>query len=314
LREAIATLYGKSYHTQLDAETQVTITAGATEALYSAIAAFTTYGDEVIVFDPSYDSYDPAIRLNGGIPVHLKLSFPGFSIDWDLVDKSITPKTRMIIINTPHNPSGSVLSADDLDTLEKLVFKYNLIVLSDEVYERLIFDKLEHQSMLKRPDLASRSIAVYSFGKTFHATGWKVGYVIAHPQLTAEIRKVHQFNVFSVNTPMQWALSEYMSDPLHYTTISDFYQKKRDLFLRLIQGSSFETLPTHGSYFQLLSFKNSSQKSDVSMAEELTRTFKVASIPISAFYKDRTDNHILRFCFAKKDETLEQAAVILRKI
>jgi methionine aminotransferase len=207
-----------------------------------------------------------------------------------------------------------VLLASDLEMLEKLVLKHRLIVLSDEVYERLIFDNVKHQSVLSRPALASQSIAVFSFGKTFHATGWKCGYVIAPQPLTAEIRKVHQFNVFSVNTPTQWALADYMKDPAHYLNLSHFYQKKRDLFLQLLKGSSFEPLPSGGSYFQLLSYRSLNDKPDIEMAEELTRKSKVASIPISVFYKDKTDHRILRFCFAKKDETLEQAAEILRKI
>jgi methionine aminotransferase len=314
LREIIAQVASNSYGTTIDPESSVTITAGATEALYSSIAAFVSPGDEVIIFDPSYDSYDPAIRLNGGIPVRLNLKFPDFSIDWDEAESKITAKTRMIIVNTPHNPSGSVLSEQDLKSLETLALKHNLIVLSDEVYERLIFDKQKHHSVLSFPGLASHSIAVFSFGKTFHATGWKCGYIIAPPALTHEVRKVHQFNVFSVNTPMQWALCEYMKDSALYINLGTFYQKKRDLFLQLMKGSSFKPLPSRGSYFQLLSYRIISDKPDTVMAKEMTRKNKVASIPISVFYKDKTDNRILRFCFAKKDETLERAAEILRKI
>jgi methionine aminotransferase len=220
----------------------------------------------------------------------------------------------MIMINTPHNPCGSVLDEHDLQELEKIVFEHNLLVLSDEVYERLIFDGLTHQSVLRYPALASRSLAVFSFGKTFHATGWKAGYVVAPEYLTNEVRKTHQFIVFSVNTPVQLALAEYMRTREHYQSLAKFYQQKRDFFLKQIEGSSFEPLPCRGSYFQVVSYKNISDKSDVAMAEELTKNFKVAAIPVSVFYHDKTDNQLLRFCFAKKEETLAKAGEILRKI
>jgi methionine aminotransferase len=314
LREVISTVIERTYNRKTNSETEVTITAGATEAIYSSIAAFISSGDEVIIFDPSYDSYDPAIRLNGGVPVRINLNFPDFSIDWDLVQKKISAKTKMILINSPHNPSGALLSEDDLRQLERIALRHNLIVLSDEVYERLIYDNHKHHSVLGFPGLAANSICAFSFGKTFHATGWKCGYIVAPDHLTREIKKVHQFNVFSVNTPMQWALSEYMKDALHYKNLGSFYQKKRDFFLQQIKGSSFEPLPSKGSYFQLLSYRNIKDKPDVAMAEDLTRNSKIASIPVSVFYKDRTDNHILRFCFAKQDETLEKAGEILRKL
>jgi methionine aminotransferase len=314
LKQVIANVLRKTYSLNLDAENSITITAGATEALYAAIAAFVTQGDEVIVFDPAYDSYDPAIRLNGGIPVHINLRFPEFSIDWEQVEKTISSKTRMIVVNTPQNPSGAVLSAEDLRELERIVLKHNLIVLSDEVYERLIYDNNTHHSVLSSPGLASRSIAVFSFGKTFHATGWKCGYTVSPEHLNNEIRKIHQFMVFSVNTPVQWALSEYMGDENNYIHLGSFYQRKRDFFLHQLKGSSFEPLPSRGSYFQLLSYRNISDKHDIAMAEELTKKFKVASIPVSVFYKDATDNRILRFCFAKREDTLEKAGEILRKL
>jgi methionine aminotransferase len=314
LKQVIASVIKKTYSLDLDPENSITITAGATEALYAAIAAFVTQGDEVIVFDPAYDSYDPAIRLNGGIPVHINLKFPEFSIDWEQVEKTISSKTRMIVVNTPQNPSGAVLSAEDLRQLERLVLKHNLIVLSDEVYERLIYDNNTHHSVLSSPGLASRSIAVFSFGKTFHATGWKCGYTVSPEHLNSEIRKIHQFMVFSVNTPVQWALSVYMGDENNYIHLGSFYQRKRDFFLQQLKGSSFEPLPSRGSYFQLLSYRNISDKQDVAMAEELTKKFKVASIPVSVFYKDATDNRILRLCFAKREETLEKAGEILRKL
>ena len=314
LREVISNVIKKSYQHPVDVENEITITSGATEGIFAAISAFIHTGDEVILFDPSYDSYDPAIRLNGGIPVPINLHFPGFTIDWSQVEGKITSRTKMIMINTPHNPSGSILKKDDLVELEKLALKHNLIVLSDEVYDRLTFDNEVHHSVLTLPGLASQSLAVFSFGKTFHATGWKVGYVVAPDYLTRELRKTHQFIVFSVNTAVQMALAEYMKTPAHYLDLAAFYQHKRDFFLDQIRGSTFEPLPCFGSYFQLLSYQNISRKPDVGMAEELTRKFKVASIPVSVFYKDGTDNRLLRFCFAKKDETLAEAAEILRKL
>ncbi|MBA4053791.1 MAG: aminotransferase [Marivirga sp.] len=314
LRNAIAKVIRETYGRTVDPETEITITAGATESTYSVIAALISPGDEVIVFDPAYDSYNPAVRLNGGIPVHINLIGDDFSVDWDVVRSKITSKTKMIIINTPQNPSGAILRHKDLEELEKIVLEFKLLVLSDEVYERLIFDNNQHQSVLRYPKLAEQSLAVFSFGKTFHATGWKVGYVVAPDYLTREVRKAHQFVTFSVNTPVQLALAEYLGDPNHYLSLGDFYQKKRDFFLEHIKGSSFEPLTSHGSYFQLLSYKNISSKPDVEMAEELTRKFKVASIPVSVFYQDKTDNRLLRFCFAKKEETLIKACAILRSI
>lgn len=314
LRKVIAEVLTKTYHRSVNPETEITVTAGGTEALFSVIASLVHAGDEVIVFDPAYDSYNPAIRLNGGVPVHINLKYPGFSIDWGEVKSKITWRTRMIMVNTPHNPSGAVLSEADLITLQELAVKHDLIVLSDEVYERIIFDGIKHQSVLHYPALADRSVAVFSFGKTFHATGWKVGYVIAPENLTTEIRKAHQFITFSVNTPVQLALAEYMTVPDHYLNLGSFYQQKRDYFLNGIKGSSFEPMECHGSYFQSLSYKGISGLADMNMAEELTKKYKVASVPVSAFYQDKTDNKLLRFCFAKQEKTLDQAIEILRKL
>jgi methionine aminotransferase len=314
LRQVIAEVIQQTHKRNVNPDTDITITAGATEGLFAAIAAFISTGDEVILFDPSYDSYAPAIRLNGGVPVHLNLQAPAFSIDWDSVRAAITPRTKMILINTPHNPSGAVLQEEDLKTLERIVLDNDLLVLSDEVYERLIFDGQQHQSVLRFPALADRSLAVFSFGKTFHATGWKTGYVVAPENLSKEVRKTHQFITFSVNTPVQLALAEYMRTPGHYESLGKFYQQKRDFFLAQIKGSSFEPLQSSGSYFQVLSYKNISKQGDMAMAEELTKKFKVAAIPVSVFYQDKTDNHLLRFCFAKKEETLAKACEILRKI
>jgi methionine transaminase len=314
LRNTIARVISETYGRIVDPETDITITAGATESTYSVIAALIFPGDEVIVFDPAYDSYNPAVRLNGGIPIHINLNGNDFSIDWTLVRSKISARTKMIIINTPHNPSGAILRQEDLEELEKIALEFKLLVLSDEVYERLIFDDHKHQSVLRYPALAEQSLAVFSFGKTFHATGWKVGYVVAPAYLTREVRKAHQFVTFSVNTPVQLALAEYLEDPDHYNRLGNFFQKKRDFFLEHLKGSSFEPLPSYGSYFQLLSYKNIAPKADVEMAEELTKKWKVASIPVSVFYQDKTDNRLLRFCFAKKEETLAKACAILRKL
>jgi methionine aminotransferase len=314
LRRVIADVIKRSFNAPVDPDTEITVTSGATEAIYAVIAAFITPGDEVIVFDPSYDSYNPVVRLNGGVPIHINLLYPDFSVDWSLVRAKISSRTRMIIINTPHNPSGAVLKESDLKELEAIALEHNILVLSDEAYERLIFDGNTHESVLRYPGLASQSLAVFSFGKTFHATGWKMGYVVAPASLMGEIRKTHQFIVFSVNTPVQLALAEYMKVPAHYESLGAFYQQKRDFFLDQMKGSSFEPLACNGSYFQILSYRKISKKGEVEMAEELTKKYKVAAIPVSVFYQDKSDHNILRFCFAKKEETLEKACAILRTI
>ena len=314
LKKSIADVVANSFNRPTDPETEIIITAGATESIYSTIAALVNAGDEVILFDPAYDSYDPSVRLNGGRPIHIKLVPPHFSIDWQEVKSKITSRTKMIIINTPHNPTGSVLSEDDLKSLEKIALEFGLIVLSDEVYERIIFDQKVHQSVLKFPALSSQSVAVFSFGKTFHATGWKVGYTVAPEYLTREIRKAHQFVTFSVNTPVQLALAEYLTNPDNYLHLGAFYQKKRDFFLNQIKGSSFQSITSYGSYFQLLSYEAISNKKEMEMAEWMTREKKLAPIPVSAFYHDQADHKLLRFCFAKGEETLEKAGAILRKL
>ena len=314
LRQVIAQVIQNTYQKSVEAETEITVTAGGTQALFAILQALVHPGDEVIVFDPAYDSYNPAIRLSGGVPVHINLKAPSFNIDWEEVESKITGRTKIIMVNTPHNPSGAVFSEKDIQELERIALQHNLIVLSDEVYERIIFDDKKHYSVLERPALANNSIAVFSFGKTFHATGWKTGYVVAPPALTKEIRKAHQFIVFSVNTPIQVALAEYMKTPEHYNSLGKFYQQKRDQFLSYIKGSSLQPLNCYGSYFQLLSYEGISKQADMAMAEELTIKHKVASIPVSVFYQDKSDHKLLRFCFAKKDETLEKAGDILRKI
>jgi methionine aminotransferase len=314
LRKVISQVVESTYNRVTDFDTEVTVTAGGTEAIFSTIAALVKEGDEVIMFDPSYDSYDPAVRLNGGKPVHLKLKPPHFSIDWQEVRSAINNRTRMIMINTPHNPTGAILSEEDLRELEKVALEFGLIVLSDEVYERIIFEDKSHESVLKYPALSNQSVAVFSFGKTFHATGWKVGYTVAPPHLTKEIRKAHQFITFSVNTPVQLALAEFLENPANYLHLGKFYQHKRDYFLEQIKGSSFQPLPCFGSYFQLLSYESASNRNEMEMAEWMTKELKLATIPVSAFYQDKTDHKLLRFCFAKGESTLQAAGEILRKL
>lgn len=313
LRERIAHKTEVQYRRKPDPEKEITITAGATEALYAAIATLISAGDEVIVLEPAYDSYIPAVVVNGGVPVPVHLN-PDFSVNWQAVAERITAKTKLIIINSPHNPTGAVLSTEDIAKLAEITRDNQILVLSDEVYEHIIFDALAHQSVLTSEELYQRSIIVCSFGKTFHATGWKVGYCIAPAWLTKEIRKVHQYLQFSVHTPTQFALADYLTDERHYKGLSAFYQKKRDLFLQRMQSSPFEPIPAKGTYFQLFSYSNFSKQPDVAFAKHLTREAGVASIPISAFYQDKTDRQILRFCFAKNDETLIKAANLLTKL
>jgi methionine aminotransferase len=313
LRAAIADKIRESYGIERDPATEITVTSGATEALFAAIGAVVRPGDEVIVFDPAFDSYEPAIELNGGTAVHLPMMPPGFTIDWDRVAEAVWPCTRMIIVNSPHNPTGSVLGARDMARLEALVRDRDVFVLSDEVYEHIVFDDIEHQSILRYPSLAERAFAIFSFGKTFHVTGWKIGYCIAPPALTAEFRKVHQYLTFTTVTPMQHALADFLRQcPEHYRELPAFYQAKRDLFCRLLEGSRFHFSPSRGTYFQLVDYSAITDFSDVEYARRLTRQVKVASIPISVFSQEPPASHILRFCFAKDDVTLERAGEIVR--
>lgn len=313
LLDQVAKVAGATYGRTIDGAQEVTVTAGGTEALFSSIAAFVKSGDEVIVFDPCFDSYGPAIRLNGATPIHVALRAPDFRIDWDEVRRTITSRTRMIMINTPHNPTGRIWSEQDMKVMEEIAIRNGLVVLSDEVYERMVFDDSRHESVLRYPGLYQQSIAVFSFGKTFHATGWKIGYTIAPPRLTEEIRRAHQFVTFCVNAPVQHALAAYLKDPEHYVNLGKFYEKKRDFFLDQMKGSSFEPLPSKGSYFQLMSYKSISALPEKEMAEDLLKNHKVASIPVSVFYNTQLNQQLLRFCFAKKEETLASAARILRK-
>lgn len=306
----IEDLYGKSY----SPETEVTVTNGATQALYSAITAFVDKGDEVLVFKPAYDSYEPSIKLNGGTPVLIQLKGQEYKIDWEEVKTKITSKTRMVIINTPHNPTGTVLGKEDMEQMEKLLKGTDIILLSDEVYEHLIFDGKSHQSAARFPGLSERAIICASFGKTFHNTGWKTGYCVAPKELMKEIRKVHQFVVFCINHPMQKAYAQYLKTPHHYLHLNDFYQEKRDKFLRLTENSRFTGTASAGTYFQLLDYSEITTESDVKFSERLIKEYGLATIPVSVFNIDQKDNKQLRFCFAKNDETLEKAAEIINKI
>ena len=304
LAEKTETLYGTKY----DPDTEITITAGATQAIYTAISAIIREGDEVIIFEPAYDCYQPAIELNGGKTIYMQLQAPDYTIDWESVKKMINHHTKMIIINTPHNPTGSIMSVADMMMLQKIVQGTDIIIISDEVYEHIIFDQQLHQSVARFPILAERSFIISSFGKTYHTTGWKIGYCVAPKNLMAEFRKVHQFLVFSCNTPIQYALADFLKQKEQYLELGNFYQKKRDFFIDAIKGSRFELIPAAGTYFQLLNYKSLSKEKDAEYAIRLTKEFGIASIPISVFYADKIDNKILRFCFAKDDEMLERAA------
>jgi len=314
LRQGISEKIKRIYNVNINPDSEITITAGGTQALFAAITALVFEGDEVIMFDPAYDSYDPTIKLNKGIPVHLELRAPFFGINWEEVEEKITPKTKAIIINTPHNPTGAVLSDLDLLCLEKLVIKYGIYVISDEVYEHIIFDNKTHESILKYPALYAKGIAIFSFGKTFHATGWKTGYMVAPEEITKELRKMHQFNVFATNTPVQYGIAEYMKHEENYLPLPKFYQAKRDRFGELLANSRFEALNCYGTYFQLFSYHKISDKSDTEMAEWMTKEHGIATIPASVFYENGDHINYLRICFAKSEETLQQAAEILCKI
>lgn len=314
LREVLCEKMEKLYGAKYNPDKEVNITAGGTQAIYSALTAVVREGDEVIVIEPAYDCYVPAIELNGGIPVYVQLKGPNHTVDWNDVKKVMTPRTRVIMINTPHNPMGSVMSANDMKELEKLVKGTNIIIISDEVYEHIIFDGLRHESVCRYPRLAERSFVIYSFGKTYHATGWKMGYCFAPENLMAEFRKVHQFIVFTTNTPIQHALAEYIRDSRDYLELSSFYQEKRDFFLKQIKGSRFKYTPSSGSYFQLLDFSDITKEKDTDFAIRLTKENGVASIPTSVFYHKPIDNKLLRFCFAKTNDLLEKAGELLCKI
>jgi methionine aminotransferase len=314
LREGIAekvlTLYNASY----DPESEITVTSGGTEALFAAISAVVRQGDEVIVLEPAFDSYVPVIKLNGGIPVYVEYKFPDYRIDWDDVRNALSSKTRLIILNSPHNPTGAVFTETDISALKDILRDTDVLLLSDEVYEHIIFDGLRHESISRYPELMERSFVVSSFGKTYHTTGWKIGYCLAPDSLSKELQKVHQFLTFASNTPIQYAYAEFMKNKDIYLNLSAFYQKKRDKFLSLIENSRFKAMPCHGTYFQMVDYSSISDESDVEFSKRLITEHGVASIPPSVFYHRQMDYKVLRFCFAKKDKTLEKAAERLCKI
>jgi len=314
LREAIAAKFMNLYNTSYHPDNEITVTAGATQAIYTIISAFVRAEDEVIIFKPAYDCYEPAITINGGKTITVQLEAPNYSVNWEVVKHKITPKTKLIIVNTPHNPSGTILSKADMLQLEQITEGTDIIVLSDEVYEHIVFDNNEHQSVCLFKGLKSRSFITASFGKTFHNTGWKVGYCCAPKELMDEFKKVHQFNVFSVSHPMQKGLAEYLKKPNHYLELSNFFQEKRDLFLSLIKESRFQFKPSGGTYFQVLDYSEITEEYDVDFAKRLTVEYKIASIPLSVFNDNKLDNKVLRFCFAKTKETLKQAADIINAI
>lgn len=309
LRQSIAEKTKRVYDVGLSPDTEITVVSGATEALFAAIHCCVHPGDEVILFDPSYDAYDPIVRLAGGIPIHLTLKPEnGFRIDFEELSRTITPKTRAIYVNTPHNPTGSIWEMEDLDALAEVLKGTAILLVSDEVYEHIVFDGKQHASVLLHPELRKRSFVCGSFGKTYHITGWKMGYCLAPAYLTAEFRKVHQWVTFSSATPLQWALADILKMPSHDEGLSAFYQKKRDLFANALEGSRFKLLPSQGSFFQCVDYSAISSEFDQDLAVRLTKEIKVASIPFSVFYEKSPDQHILRFCFAKTDNVLLEAA------
>jgi methionine transaminase len=314
LREALAEKVAFLYGSNVNADTEITITPGGTYAIYTALTSVLHPGDEVIVFEPAYDSYIPNIEINGAKAIRLQLKFPDYHIDWNEVRAAITPRTKMIMLNSPHNPTGAVLSAADIKELRSIVEGTEIFILSDEVYEHLIFDGKEHHSMLKYPDLAERSFVCFSFGKVYHCTGWKLGYCIAPAVMMKEFRKVHQFNCFSSHSPSQVALATFLEDRSSYTNLGSFLQQRRDLFEELMKGSRFRHLQSFGSYFQCYDYSEISNENDKEFAIRLTKESGVASIPVSAFYEDGRDDKVIRFCFAKKEETLREAASRLCKV
>jgi len=315
LREQIAAKVLDLYGFAANMDQEVTVTSGATEALFDAIQASVAHGDEVIVFDPAYDSYGPAITLAGGRAIHIPLQLPDFHVDWNLVQDTLTPRTRLIILNTPHNPSGAVMSAQDMDTLAALTRDTDILVLSDEVYEHMVYDSGVHQSVLRHSELRARSFAVFSFGKTYHATGWKLAYCVAPTEMTTEFRKIHQFVTFTSPSFIQYALSDFMAEcPRHAFELPAFYQEKRDTFCRLLEGSRFQFTPSRGTYFQLVDYGSISQQRDTDFVNWMTQHMGVAAIPLSPFYEKAPDSTLIRFCFCTDDTTLAAAAKSLRAL
>jgi methionine transaminase len=314
LRQRICEKTKELYGAQYDPDTEITVTSGATEAIFSAITCAVKPGDEVMLFEPAYDSYAPAVLLSGGIPVYVRLKYPDYHIDWNEVKDTITAKTKLLILNSPHNPTGTILGAQDLAALMDITAGTDILIISDEVYEHIVFDGYRHESMTGYPELAARCFVISSFGKTYSATGWKLGYCLAPQQLSKEFQRIHQFVTYASNTPMQWAIAEFMEKKEKYLTLGSFYQERRDLFVSLIKDSRFKPLPCRGTYFQMLSYEAISDENDIDFARRLTTEHGVAAIPPSVFYVKGDDHKALRFCFAKKDETLIKAAEKLCKI
>jgi methionine transaminase len=314
LRESIAHKIESLYTTIVNPDTEITITPGGTYAIYTALTAALQPGDEVILFEPAYDSYIPNIEINGAIPIRIPLSFPDYSINWELVKQSVSPKTKMIMLNSPHNPTGSVLGQNDIEQLKAVVKDTGIFILSDEVYEHLIFEGKQHESMLRHPELLERSFVCFSFGKTYHCTGWKLGYCVAPAAMMSEFRKVHQFNCFTCNSAPQYALAEFLQQKDQYLQLGGFLQAKKDYFQSLMQQTKFTPIPSYGSYFQLYSYADISKESENDFARRLVKEYGVATIPVAAFYKEAEDNGVLRFCFAKKETTLEEAVNRLVKL
>ncbi|MEI7965472.1 MAG: methionine aminotransferase [Chitinophagaceae bacterium] len=314
LRERLAEKCNGLYGSSVSGDTEITVTPGGTYAIYTALTAVLQPGDEVIVFEPAYDSYIPNIEINGGVPVLIPLQHPDYSINWDLVRSKISPRTKMIMLNSPHNPSGTVLSSHDIEQLRSIVTGTGIFILSDEVYEHLIFDNMKHESILRYPDLFARSFVCFSFGKVYHCTGWKMGYCVAPDALMKEFRKVHQFNCFTCNSPVQFAIAEFLLQQDKYLQLGAFLQQKRDFFQAGMQQTKFKALPSHGSYFQLYDYSAISDETEKDFAIRVTKEYGVTGIPTSAFYKSGTDNKVLRFCFAKKEDTLNAAIERLQKL
>jgi methionine aminotransferase len=315
LRDAIGRKLGELYGVRANADSDITVTSGATEAIFCAIQALVRRDDEVIVFDPCYDSYEPSITLAGGRTIHLPLTAQDFGIDWDRLQSALSNRTRLVIVNSPHNPSGALLTRSDLDRLAELLRPYDCYLLSDEVYEHVVFDGRRHATALAHPELAERCLAVFSFGKTYHATGWKLGYCVAPAALSAELRRVHQYVTFASTTPLQLALADYMTEhPEHHLGLPAFYQERRDYFVRLLADTKLATRPSAGTYFQLADYSRISDLPDVEFARWLTSEHGVAVIPISVFYERPPEQRLVRFCFAKHDETLDAAARRLREL
>lgn len=315
LRDKLAVKVKKLYNSTVDAETQITITPGGTYAIYTALTSILEQDDEVIVFEPAYDSYIPNIIVNGAKPVLIQLQYPDYTIPWQEVHEKISAKTKAIIINSPHNPTGAVIREGDIEQLRFIVQQHkNIFIVSDEVYEHLIFDGIPHLSILRYPELLKKSFVCFSFGKTYHCTGWKIGYCIASPLLMHEFRKIHQFNCFSVSSFVQYALAEFLNNEDAYLSLSSFIQRKRDYFQGLMKATKFKPLPSHGSYFQCYSYKDFSDENDLELATRLTREIGVTAIPLSSFYQNKRDDKVLRFCFAKKEATLKEAAERLSKL